>query len=243
MTLLPVLLHPATQLLFILLQVYCLFSVNLVLRLVLVALSVVLYIMLTPNTRRGSTMWGTPAEPTPVFTDREKFAQKHTPIIVISYSNTPEDSGWRHALAFRHRIFEKSVVMVVGAGRFGSLPLARFVLWFAGGLMPYTRGALINLLRRKAAAQHPVIVVSQSISNKKVDLSRKGPFAAALKCGASILPAIVLADGKVVIGTATDCTATSVPTSEEVVATAKQHAARLRELATAQKLDLAITNL
>ncbi|CUI14739.1 membrane-associated protein, putative [Bodo saltans] len=87
------------------------------------------------------------------------------------------------------------------------LPLARLMLWMLGGLMEYSRGLLLQLLKRKAKRPllaivllpAPVVAPGRQ-SCATLHIEQKGIFAAALKTGSPVVPAVVLADGSVAYG-------------------------------------------
>jgi hypothetical protein len=239
------LLNPIAQGLFVVAQLYFLASLNVVYRIVVAAIFVISYILLTPNTKRGSWMWSAGPVEAPKLLDREIFNVRGSPLLIVSYS-LPSSGGprnsWEHALSFRHKTFSKAVVMVSGPELVLKFPLARFLLWLVGGLVPYTRGTLLHLLKRKTVNPNQVIVVSQNLSGSTIQLKNKGAFAAALKTGAAIIPALMLPDGSVALGPATSRTAQgAVPTIEEIIELATLHAAQLRELATKHQVSLEVT--
>lgn len=74
------------------------------------------------------------------------------------------------------------------------LPLARVMLWLLGGLLQYSRGLLLQLLLRRRGSVVAVILqppIRRRNGTSWCSLEDKGVFAAALKGGASIIPAVV----------------------------------------------------
>lgn len=89
--------------------------------------------------------------------------------------------------------------------------------------MEYSRGLLLQLLKRKAKRPLVAIVllpapVRGNHPFVEMHIDQKGIFAAALKTGATVVPAIVLANGSVAYGPAipTDEQGVAVPSPDQV---------------------------
>jgi hypothetical protein len=114
------------------------------------------------------------------------------------------------------------------------LPLARLALWLLGGLMEYSRGLLLQLLKRKSGRPLVAIVLlppavrsaggtASTSSCAVLNIQQKGIFAASLKTGATVIPCLVLEDGTVTYGkridppsTANQLEGVAVPSPDQV---------------------------
>lgn len=132
------------------------------------------------------------------------------------------------------------------------LPLARLMLWLLGGLMEYSRGLLLQLLKSKS--NHPLLAIvllppptktSPPLNNKssstkgataagyQLTIQQKGIFAAALKTGATVVPALVQPNGTVAYGKSMEAEAKegiAVPSPDQVRHLSTSFAAELSQL-------------
>lgn len=131
---------------------------------------------------------------------------------------------------------DRAVVCVPAKHAF-QLPLSRLAIHLLGGVVPYSRSVVINLLRRKNAT--PVVVASSDVfeaasGGLRLTLANKGVFAAVLRTGATVVPCLVTDDGVAHFGApiaaTTDSSDATSPNPEQVVAFANKYGAALLAL-------------
>jgi hypothetical protein len=250
-----VVLHPASSVVVAALLVSLILHAAATSKVLLVFFGVLLYMCLRPSARRNNGLWRVLSQ----SSSNSKASGgagggKHTALFSSSASSPqleslrgncvvvsiPVDSSidvLDHAIAFGRApetsILSLSTVLYIcrkpSERAIFWMPLARLMLWMLGGLMEYSRGLLLQLLKRKA--KRPLIAVvllpaPVTTPGKKLfatlHIDQKGIFAAALKTGSTVIPAVVLADGSVAYGSAVSTTSengdkgVSVPSPDQV---------------------------
>lgn len=177
-----------------------------------------LYVSIRPGAKRNNSLWSSLAPHTSIMRVGEGTHSLDTTsktVVVVSIPLDPNVDILTHALAFgKSALLSQSTVMYVCRNPSHQtllfrLPLARLALWFLGGLMQYSRGLLLQLLKRRTSQNVVAIVLlpppecqreKDGSTNYVVSLNHKGIFAAALKTGAVVVPALVSSNGTVDYG-------------------------------------------
>lgn len=233
-SLLKVIFHPSSSVL-ILAVLWLLFQrANLIFRVLTLFFGSVCYMALRPRARRNVNLWSrlAPEGATTRVGEGSRSIDsvtRDTSCIVVSVPIESDVDILSHALAFgKTTIMSQSTVMYVCRDLTDRImfwmPLTRLVLWFMGGLVEYSRGLLLQLLKRKTANSGSTLAIvllppiRKTGEGRSVDLHHnKGIFAAAIKTGAVVVPALVSKTGMVDYGA---CQAaikpTPLPTPDQV---------------------------
>jgi hypothetical protein len=159
--------------------------------------------------------------------------------VIVSYQVGGVDS-MAHALAFGGPSFRGATLLLAGNDPQEQLayklPVARVSLWLLGGIMQYSRSLLLQLLKRKSSgsssSSNMAVVLQPPIRWHTASVSGKGVFAAALKTSTPIVPALVLANGEIVLGNQISAGAEAIatPTGDQVRLLSTQVAVELQNL-------------
>jgi hypothetical protein len=192
------------------------------------------YIVLGPRVKRNKAKWTSlaprPAAPLVSAVDRSAWP---SPLVIVHHTLVEGAHGHNavtEALQLNYPDLASAVVCIPRSNRF-HFPLSRFVINSMGGIMPYSRSVLLQLLgkRKHTVVVHHRIEVARGAAS--TSLARKGVFSAALMRGAAVLPSIAMEGGKVVFGDiipAVDNVA--APTTEQVVQLAGRYSKNLTAL-------------
>jgi hypothetical protein len=245
-----VVLHPASSVVVAALLVSIILHAAVTSKVLLVFFGVLLYMCLRPGARRNNGLWRVLSQSS--TNSKASGGEGGTRnALISSTASSPQLESLRgncvvvsipvdssidvldHAIAFGRApetsILSLSTVLYIcrkpSERAIFWMPLARLMLWMLGGLMEYSRGLLLQLLKRKA--KRPLIAVvllpapvttPRNKSFATLHIDQKGIFAAALKTGSTVIPAVVLADGSVAYGNAVSTTIenVSVPSPDQV---------------------------
>jgi hypothetical protein len=195
----------------------------------------VFYVIAGPRVQRSKAVWGLLSPKRQTMPTNEGSRDKwHSPTLVVVHFASTSSTRVIDSLAVATTAGLENAVVCVPSPRVFHLPLSRLAMKLLGGIVPYSRNVLINLLKRKGAA--PVVVtypepIRQGASGSELVLASKGPFSAALRTGATLVPCVVLDDGVPHFGEAVPgMPADQAPAPEAVIALAGAYAAKLEQL-------------
>ena len=218
---------------------------------VAVVAAAVVYIVLGPRVKRNRVAWSSlPRGATPPMgTNPEERAKWPTgaPLLYVVHG-LPSCTFARHAIvSLRAPEFDTAVVCIPPSRVF-RLPLSRAALWWLGGVLPYTRTVLQNLLRRSRAPTvlvYPTPPTSGGTGAGRsygLLLDKKGVFAAALRHGSLVVPCLSPGDGRLLCGAPVGgCEVVDVPAAADVTAVATAYAGNLQKVADAAGVPLRVT--
>lgn len=233
-------LTPRASLVFTIVAVTFAYSVGMLARLLLAGALAVAFMLVRPQPQRNVAAWRALALKPKKLVVASESDLKTPPVIVVSFAFTSGDA-WDHAFSFAAPVFEKSTVLVQEPRTL--LPLVRLALFRLGGIIAYSRQALLQLLKKKKL-QGPIVVAMPRLTEKdtKVAIANKGAFAAAMKTGALLVPAVVT-DSGVTLGKAVSPGASvAVPEAaavRDLVGEFGKSLAAAFESATGKRLDVA----
>lgn len=231
----PILLHPVPNVAAVAALIVAASQLSFFLAVVLICVVAIVYVIVGPRVKRSRSLWGAACPPRKA-SDVTLSSNKTTwgsPALVLHHAVKPTDDVL-DTIGLNSAPLDNAVFCVPHTRMF-LLPLFRVFMWLVGGIVPYSRTVVINLLKRNRC----VVVVSYPSavkpagSNLSLELQHKGVFAAALKTGASIIPCVTFENGGMHLGEPVKVANTeTVPTPDSVTDLSKRYAAAVAALYT-----------
>ena len=228
------LMNPVSSLVFTTALCKVLYEQSIVVKVVCAFVAAVAYFIIGPRARRSSKFWSCFGLNRIIIAEGTKTADRTKPTVIVSY---PIGGAARdvlsHAFAYSGGAFAHSTTLYVCDSSHEALlyklPVARSALWLIVGVMQYSRGLLLQLLKRRGNVI--AVTLQPQVRGHMASTSRKGLFAAALKSNASIVPALVLTSGDIVLGNAVATSApTATPSPDQIRALVAEFAVELKSL-------------
>lgn len=187
---------------------------------IFIGLVIFFVVGVAPTARRNKAAWDgyfprlSPSEKVN-FVNHNGWREWQRPLLLVVHSQRAFSVS---TLAnFNHEAFDNACICVSLPHRV--FPLARYVLWKLGGILPASRAVLLRLLGRTSSAAQKVgantiappsvvvvyydgkqITANPAENSFEAQLTSKSVISAALKTGSAVAPAVQLQDGSIFVG-------------------------------------------